>query len=147
MKKSDIFNVFLFLFAVFFAIGGYRLGLGSLTKPGPGFIVFFASIVLLLFSVYGFLFAKGGILLRSGFSRKGLKKALLVIISLLLYAKFMPTAGYLLSTFALTWFLLFLNGVKIHKAVVLSVLISLFSWYGFLRLGSELPGGFIDFLR
>lgn len=143
----DIVNVFLFLFAIFFAIGAYRLGLGSLKAPGPGFIIFFASIVLLLFSVYGFLSAKGGTPLRLAFSRKGLIRVLLVIISLLLYAKFMPVLGYLLSTFVLTCFLLFLNGIKIHKAVVLSVLVSLLSWYVFSRLGSELPEGLIDFLR
>jgi putative tricarboxylic transport membrane protein len=143
----DVVNIFLFFFAIFFAIGAYRLGLGSLTKPGPGFIIFFASIVLLVFSVYGFLSAKGGKPLRLAVSIKGLKRVLLVIISLLLYTKFMPLVGYLISTFVLTWFLLFLNGIKIHKAVVLSVLISLLSWYGFSRLGSELPEGLIHFLR
>jgi len=143
----DIVNVFLFLFAVFFAIGAYRLGLGSLTKPGPGLIIFFASILLSLFSVYGFLFDKGGIAPRAAFSGKTLKRVLLVVISLLMYAKLMPVIGYLLSTFLLAWFLLFLNGIKIHKAVVLSVLISLLSFYGFSRLGTELPEGFIPFLR
>jgi len=143
----DIVNVFLFLFAIFFAIGAYRLGLGSLRAPGPGFIIFFASILLLLFSVCGFLSAKGGIPLRLAFSRKGLLRVLLVIISLLLYAKFMPVVGYLLSTFVLTWFLLFLNGIKVHKAAALSVLVSLLFWYVFSRLGSELPEGLIDFLR
>jgi len=55
--------------------------------------------------------------------------------------------GYLLSTFVLTWFLLFLNGIKVHKAAALSVLVSLLFWYVFSRLGSELPEGLIDFLR
>jgi putative tricarboxylic transport membrane protein len=143
----DIVNIFLFLFAMFFAIGAYRLGIGSVTKPGPGFIIFFAAIILLLFSVYGFYSGKESKPLRLAFSIKGLKRVLLVIISLVLYTKFMPLVGYLLSTFVLTWFLLVLNGIKIHKALVLSVLISLLSWYGFSRLGSELPEGFISFLR
>jgi len=143
----DIVNIFLFLFAVFFAIGAYRLGLGSLTQPGPGFIIFFASIVLLLFCVYGFLSSKGDPPARLAFSGKGLKRVLLVLISLFLYAKFMPTVGYLLSTFVLTLFLLFLNGIIIYKAFALSVLTSLASWYAFSRLGSELPEGLISFLR
>jgi putative tricarboxylic transport membrane protein len=143
----DIINVFLFLFAIFFATGGYRLGLGSLTQPGPGFIIFFASIVLSLFCIYGFLSPKGGTPVRLAFSGKGFKRVLLVLISLLLYAKFMPAVGYLLSTFVLTGFLLFLNGIKIYKALVLSVLTSLLSWYAFSRLGSELPEGLISFLR
>jgi len=147
VKRFDIVNIFLLLFAIFFAIGAYRLGVGSLTEPGPGFIIFLASLVLLLFTIYGLLSAKGGIPLRLVFSRKGLKRVLLIIISLLLYAKFMPVVGYLISTFVLTWFLLFLNGIKIHKALVCSVLISLLFWYVFSRLGSELPEGFIDFLR
>lgn len=143
----DVINIFLFLFAIFFAIGGYRLGLGPLIRPGPGFIIFFASIVLLLFSVYGFVSFKGGSEPNSAFSRKGSKRVLLVIISLLLYAKFMPIVGYLLSTLVLTCFLLMLNGIKIHKAVGLSILTSLVSWYGFLILGSQLPEGLINLLR
>lgn len=147
MKTFDIVNIFLFLFAIFFAIGAYRLGLGSLKKPGPGFIIFLASMVLMIFSAYRFLFFKGNIPLRLAFPRKGVKRVLLTIISLLLYAKLMPVGGYLLSTFILTWFLLFLNGIKIHRAVIPSVMISLLSWYVFVKLGCELPEGFIDFLR
>jgi hypothetical protein len=147
VKKSDIVNIFLFLFAIFFAIGAYRLGLGSLKRPGPGFIIFLASMVLLISSAYRLLFSKSDIPLRLAFPRKGLKRVLLIIISLLLYAKLMPVGGYLLSTFILTWFLLFLNGIKILRAVVLSVMISLLSWYTFVKLGCELPEGFVDFLR
>ena len=142
----DIVNIFLFLFAIFFAIGAYRLGLGSLEKPGPGFIIFLASMVLLISSAYRLLFSKGGIPLRLAFPRKGFIRVLLIVISLLLYGKLMPVGGYLLSTFILTWFLLFLNGIKIHRAVVLSVMISLSSWYAFVKLGCELPEGFLDFL-
>jgi|MudIll2142460700_1097286.scaffolds.fasta_scaffold00284_2 hypothetical protein len=144
---SDIVNIFLFLLAIFFAIGAYRLGLGSPEAPGPGFVIFLASMVLLISSAHRLQFSKGDIPLRLAFPRKGLKRVLLIIICLLLYAKLMPVAGYLLSTFILTWFLLFLNGIKIHRAVVPSVIISLLSWYTFVRLGCELPEGFIDFLR
>jgi len=143
----DIVNIFLFLFAIFFAIGAYRLGLGSLERPGPGFIIFLASLVLLISSAYRLLFSKGDIPLRLAFPRKGVKRVLLIIISLLLYAKLMPVGGYLLSTFMLTWFLLFLNGIKIHRALVPSVMISLLSWYIFVKLGCELPEGFVNFLR
>ena len=86
----DIVNIFLFLFSIFFAIGAYRLGLGSLEKPGPGFIIFLASMVLLISSAYRLLFSKGDIPLRLAFPRKGLKRVLLIVISLLLYAKLMP---------------------------------------------------------
>ena len=142
----DIVNIFLFLFAIFFAIGAYRLGLGSLERPGPGFIIFLASMVLLISSAYRLLISKGGIPLRLAFPRKGSIRVLLIVISLLLYAKLMPVGGYLLSTFILTWILLFLNGIRIHRAVVLSVMISLSSWYAFVKLGCELPEGFLDFL-
>jgi hypothetical protein len=147
VKKFDIVNIFLFIFSIFFAIGAYRLGLGSLKRPGPGFIIFLASMVLLISSVYRLLFSKGEIPLRSAFPRKGLTRVLLIIISLFLYAKLMPVGGYLLCTFILTWFLLFLNGIKIHRAVVPSVMISLLSWYIFVKLGCELPEGFVNFLR
>ena len=143
----DIVNIFMFLFAIFFAIGAYRLGLGSLEEPGPGFVIFLASMVLLISSAHRLRFSKGDIPLRLAFPRKGFKRVLLIIIGLLLYAKLMPVGGYLLSTFLLTWFLLFLNGIKIHRAVVPSVIISLLSWYIFVKLGCELPEGFVDFLR
>jgi hypothetical protein len=147
VKRFDIVNIFLFLFAIFFAIGAYRLGLGSLKRPGPGFVIFLASMVLLISSAYRSLFSKGEIPLRLAFPRKGLTRVLLIIISLFLYAKLMPVVGYLLSTFILTWFLLFLNGIKIHRALVPSVMISLLSWYIFVKLGCELPEGFVNFLR
>ena len=143
---SDIVNIFLFLLAIFFAIGAYRLGLGSLEKPGPGFVIFLASMVLLISSAYRFRFSKGDVPLRLAFPRKGSIRVLLIVISLLLYAKLMPVGGYLLTTFILTWLLLFLNGIKILRAVVISVMISLLSWYAFVKLGCELPGGCLDFL-
>lgn len=144
---SDIVNIFLFLFAIFFAIGAYRLGLGSPEEPGPGFVIFLASMVLLISSAYRFRFSKGDLPLRLAFPGKGLRRVLLIVISLFLYGRFMPVGGYLLSTFILTWFLLFLSGIKIHRAVVPSVIISLLSWYTFVKLGCELPQGFVDFLR
>jgi hypothetical protein len=144
---SDIVNIFLFLFAIFFAIGAYRLGLGSPEEPGPGFVIFVASMALLISSAYKFRFSKGDVPLRLAFPKKGLIRVLLIVISLFLYARFMPVGGYLLSTFVLTWFLLFLNGIKIHRALVPSFVISLLSWYTFVKLGCELPEGFIEFLR
>jgi hypothetical protein len=144
---SDIVNIFLFLFAIFFAIGAYRLGLGSPEEPGPGFVIFVASMALLISSAYKFRFSKGDVPLRLAFPKKGLIRVLLIVISLFLYTRFMPVGGYLLSTFVLTWFLLFLNGIKIHRALVPSFVISLLSWYTFVKLGCELPEGFIEFLR
>ncbi|RJR47968.1 MAG: tripartite tricarboxylate transporter TctB family protein [Desulfobacteraceae bacterium] len=142
----DAMNVFLLVFSIFFAVGGYRLGLGSLTKPGPGFVIFFASVALSLFCVYGFLSSKGDTGWRPVFSGTGLKKIIPVIVSLFLYGKFMPVVGYLISTFILTWFLLFLSGNRMYKAIGLAVLTAVVSWYCFSSLGSELPAGLTGFL-
>ncbi len=49
-KKEWMINLALLLAGLLFSIGSLQAGFGSFHKPGPGFLPFFASIVLSLFA-------------------------------------------------------------------------------------------------
>jgi putative tricarboxylic transport membrane protein len=46
MKKDRIFLFLWLLFCVFFAIESWRLGLGRIRAPGPGFLPFWVSVIV-----------------------------------------------------------------------------------------------------
>jgi len=87
-----------------------RLGIGTLKNPGPGFLLFWAGIILGILGIIIALLAhsKKKERVKTSDLWKGLKwdKAILVLISLFIYILLLPTVGYLIMTFALL-FLLF----------------------------------------
>ena len=63
MGRADrISGIFWLLFAIFVGIESYRLGLGTLHKPGPGFLYFWTSIALGIMSLV--------VLIQAGISKK-----------------------------------------------------------------------------
>ncbi len=91
------------------AIEGYRIGLGSFSHPGPGFLIFIAALFLFFFGVVDLAggvfgkFKKKEILVWSDI-RWG--KIAFVLTSLLSYVFLLNYLGFLLPTFLLM-FLLF----------------------------------------
>ena len=87
--------------------GATRLGLGSVTEPGAGFIFFWSGVILVVLSLI--LFAQ---------SRRNTEdtveeaaqihwaKIALVLLSLFLYGVFLERLGFALTTFILMSFLL-----------------------------------------
>ncbi|MBN1106723.1 MAG: tripartite tricarboxylate transporter TctB family protein [Deltaproteobacteria bacterium] len=101
MRKADrISGTFCLLFSVFIAVESYRLGLGEIRSPGPGFLFFWGAVVLGLLSL--------AVLARTWIERerpdrdadifpgKKLTKVLFVLAALFLYASFLETLGYFL---------------------------------------------------
>ena len=87
--------------------GATRLGLGSVTEPGAGFIFFWSGVVLVILSLV--------VLIDSIRSSKAAArdigemnwiKITLVLVSLVLYAFFLEKLGFILTTFFLLSFLL-----------------------------------------
>jgi putative tricarboxylic transport membrane protein len=84
-----------------------RLGLGSVTEPGSGFIFFWLGLILVILS-----FAALAESLRSSEEivqetrEMNWVKITLVLLSLLLYAFFVERLGFVLTTFLLLSFLL-----------------------------------------
>jgi putative tricarboxylic transport membrane protein len=97
--------------AVFFCEGGIRLGLGSLSEPGPGF---FPSIMgVFLFVVSGILFIsslrkmKGSSrdMIRTLWSTKGgFKRVLCGVVPTFLYICLLDYLGFVLTTFFFVFF-------------------------------------------
>ncbi len=152
--KADIVSGFFWLiFSVFVSCESYKLGLGTLHQPGPGFLFFWTGVVVGILSVT--------IIIRSvrkespdhaekdSLGKWNLKKIILVLASLFLYTLFMESAGYLLVTLLL---FLFLLGVVEKKgwrfAALVSVIVSIASYLVFeVALQSQLPRGLLGFLR
>lgn len=87
--------------------GATRLGVGSITDPGAGFIFFWSGLVLIILSLLVFADA-----VRSSedtvrqIPEINWPKITLVLFSLLLYAFFLERLGFVLTTFVLMSFLL-----------------------------------------
>lgn len=103
MKMLDLASSFFWLvFSLIVFVGSLHMGIGKPHNPGMGFMTLGASGILCILSLALFLQA----LLREQdehheplFTGRAWKRVIFVLIVLFLYARFMPTIGYLISTF------------------------------------------------
>ena len=152
MGKADrMSGVFWLAFAVFITHQSHRLGLGTLHRPGPGFLFFYAGIFLAILSLIVLVrtWAQTEGPSRSIFAGKSLRKACFVTVSVFLYAVLMERLGFIPVTLLL---FLFLLGVIEKKGWVFSVLVSLaVTVAAYLifetALQSQLPKGILSSLR
>jgi putative tricarboxylic transport membrane protein len=108
VKKTKIIVVFFWIaLGILVCYGATRLGLGTVTEPGSGFIFFWLGLILVMLSLAA--------LAESLRSSEGAVqetrelnwvKIALVLLSLLLYAFFLERLGFVLTTFLLLSFLL-----------------------------------------
>ena len=156
MGKADrISGSFWFIFSVFISYESYKLGLGGLRHPGPGFFFFWTGIVTAILSLV--------VIVRSFKKRPGegeeanpsifgtwnRTKLVLVLASLFLYALLMEWLGFLIVTLLLFIFLLGAIEKKRWPIVVLvSLIVTALSYLIFeVGLQSQLPKGPLEFLR
>ena len=153
MGKADrISGAFWFIFGAFVTIESYRMGLGTLRRPGPGFLFFWAGIVMAILSliVLSRAWADGRrreLQTKPIFGPMNFSKIALVTASVFLYAFFMEQLGFIPVTLLL---LLFLLGVIERKGVVFSLLfgvgVTTAAYLIFeILLHSQLPRGFLRF--
>jgi putative tricarboxylic transport membrane protein len=148
MGKADrISGAFLLLFSLFISVESYRMGIGSIRVPGPGFIVFWTALAMAVMSIV--------VILRTGstgeegkaepvvFEKRNLRKIGLVVLFLFLYAFFMETLGFILVTLLL--FVLLLGWVEKKNWLlvgVVSVLVTAIAYLIFdVWLQAQLPEG------
>jgi putative tricarboxylic transport membrane protein len=86
--------------------GATRLGLGSITEPGAGFIFFWSGLILVLLSLIVFVESVRSADTMREMGEMNWAKIALVLLSLLLYAFFLERLGFVLTTFVLVTFLL-----------------------------------------
>ncbi len=154
MEKADrASGLFWFVFSLFVSYESYKLGLGTLHQPGPGFLFFWTGVVTAILSLIIIVTS-----LRnrppeetagSDFGSWKVAKIVPVLISLFVYVLFMEWLGFLIVTLLLFIFLL---GVIEKKrwwfAVLASLLITTLTYMVFeVALQSQLPKGLLEFLR
>jgi putative tricarboxylic transport membrane protein len=154
MGRADrVSGFFWFFFSLFGSYQSYKLGLGTLHHPGPGFLFFWTGIVVAILSLI--------IILRSlrtraseeanqtGFGKWHLRKAIFVLIALFLYVGLLEWLGFLAGTFFLFLFLLgFIEKKRWRFALPVSFFVTASAYLVFeVALQSRLPGGILAFLR
>ncbi len=142
--------LFWILAGIYVAIHSYRIGIGQLNHPGPGFIFFLASLVLV---VLGSVDLAGALIQRSEARRKeasvwlGIRwpKVLLVLAVLSAYVFFLNVLGFFLGTLLLMIFLY--KAIEPTKwwmalaASVITILISMGIFQVWLKV--PFPKGFV----
>jgi len=151
MKTLDqTSSLFWLLVSIAVFIESLRLGIGTLQNPGMGFLTFSASGILGILSLLLFL--------QASLRRKEMKavpffagplwkRVLLVVMALIVYSKFMPVLGYLISTFLLMITLFWiLERRKIRFVFVSSILATLVTYLVFSKwLNCQFPHGLFGF--
>jgi putative tricarboxylic transport membrane protein len=150
---QTIISLILIMIGLLFCFFSFRLGMGRINDPGPGFIPFVTGCVLILLCL-------GTMLFEGKPSRKvesepkpskgtGLGWVLpaSVLISLLIYALVLEILGFVLSTFLFLTFLLMMSEKRSWRvALGVSILTTASAYFVFsylLEVG--LPQGFLGF--
>lgn len=152
MSRADRISGFFWLFfGVIVSIESRRMGLGTLHRPGPGFLFFyvgiFASIMALIILIRAWAAKKET--RETIFGGQNIWKAVYVLIAIFLYALLMEPLGFIPVTLLL---FLFILGVVEKKRWVLAILTSVavtVAAYLIFETGlqSQLPKGILAFLR
>jgi hypothetical protein len=142
-QGSSLFFLFISIIVFF---GSLHLGVGSLRKPGIGFLAFGASGLLGILSLALFIqtsFKKKGANIKPFFSGTYWERVAFAIIIMLIYTMVMPVAGYLISTFLLMVFLFWIVGrERVWMVLILSFLTTVITYYVFsVWLRCNFPSG------
>ncbi len=166
MRKADrISGFFWFFFGILVSIESARLGLGTLRRPGPGFLFFYAGIFVSIMALVIFVRAlavrregapghpRAGVPGMEGireriFEGQNIRKALYVLVAVFLYALLMEPLGFIPVTLLL---FLFILGIIERKrwivAALTSVAVTVAAYLIFeTALQSQLPKGILGFL-
>lgn len=154
MGRADrISGIFWLCFAILMIIQSYHLGLGTLHKPGPGFLFFWVNIVLGIMSLIVLIRAWAGRKEEGPqpalFGTQNVLKIILVLASLFIYTLLMETVGFIPVTLLLFIFLLgIIEKKKWYYTAFVSILVTVISYLIFETwLQSQLPKGWLGFLR
>lgn len=149
MKRYQIgCALFLLFFGFFICWQARKLEMGRIVKPGPGFFPFWLGAALIIVSlalVYHFLWKKTDLSHSSQELWKGLRweKVLFSGVALLLYAFFLESLGYILTTFLLMFFLFRAIEAQKWPVVIFGSVVTSFITYTLFKLWLQvqLPRG------
>jgi putative tricarboxylic transport membrane protein len=153
MGKADLWSgIFWLIFSLFASYQSYKLGLGALRQPGPGFLFFWTGIVIAILSVVVIVRSLRKRLTGEAqtpvVGRSNVAKVVFVLLALFVYALLMEWLGFLILTMLLFVFLLRVVERKPWwYALVVSLAITVAAYLVFEKaLQSQLPKGLLDFL-
>ena len=115
-RRDAVSGLFWLGISIFVGVKAMDLGIGRFSAPGPGFVLFWSSLLFGVLSVVllirSFAGKKGGTLLSDPF--KGVKwgRALTVMVAIFVYTSFLDRVGFLLMTFGLVAVLFLLGRVN-----------------------------------
>ncbi len=134
--------------AIFVAAKALDLGFGEFSNPGPGFVLFWSSLVFGILSialVIQAVLGTGGRVLLSDLFR-GLKwsKALITVVALFAYTLFLTRVGFLIMTFGFMLLLFALGRAKPLK-ILSGALVTTILAYGIFHfaLHIQFPRGIL----
>jgi putative tricarboxylic transport membrane protein len=152
MKTFSVYNVIMIVFASFMCVGSLKLGFGSFSDPGAGFMPFLSGIFVILLSLFDLAF--------SAFTRWKTDKKddeiwsnvrwgrfLSTLAMLIIYGILMPILGFSVPTVFLL-FVLFrlIERRPIWRTALLAVCVTGIFYIGFgYALGAQLPRGILGF--
>jgi len=153
MGKADrISGLFWLLFSLFVSYESYRMGLGSVYQPGPGFLFFWTGIVVALLAVTVIVRSVTGLAPHEAkeatAGKRRAAKIVPVLVALFLYALLMEWLGFTIVTLLLFIFLLgFIEKKKWWFAILVSLAVTAGAYLLFeVGLQSQLPKGLLGFL-
>jgi putative tricarboxylic transport membrane protein len=131
--------------SVFVVWAGYSLKLGTINDPGSGYVMFYAGLLMIGFSLiilYGAI-KDGGPTFLSLWREVLWTKPLLVIALLVAFTLLFETLGFLVSTVLLLIALLrVIDPVPWTRAIPIALLVPLICWYVLVKLLLiQLPAG------
>jgi hypothetical protein len=151
-KRERLIYVPMLFIGVLFVTESLQLGLGSLHRPGKGFLPFFASAGLTLVSLICFVrttlatrAAAGKLKGRTG--QGSVFKVILIVAALFIYVFILPWLGYLVDTFLLLLFLFAAAGFRRKVTILTYAFASTFLSYVIFSswLNLRFPKGFLGF--
>ena len=155
MKKDQLFTILFWIgLGIFVMYSSCRFGLGSFRSPGPGLMPFLLGALLSLVAVY---FLAASVFGKSakkatestenrGLSNTSIKKLLIVVVSLIVYAMVLEKLGYLIATLLLLFVLFWVAGTTKRVAAISSVVTVLLTYLLFTHLGVTFPQGILKYI-
>jgi len=119
LMPTPFMATILVIVALFFAIGGYRLGLWEWEMPGAGLLPF--GTALLLLPLIGRVFFE-----RTGTEEPFRLRPLMAVLLLAIYAATLPSLGFIIPTIILiTVWIRMLDGLPILTGLAVAVALAL----------------------
>jgi len=132
---------------IFVVQSGLKLKLGTIHEPGPGFVLFYAGILICAFAATIMIAAltEGGPTFGSRWKDARWAKPVIVIACLTAFAFALDSLGFLLAAIPLTLLLMrLIDPVRWSLAVPISILVPAGMWWLLKQaLGIQLPSGTI----